>query len=693
NENNKIAKAKVLVKIAENSLNQKDVDVARKFVEGLKDSKAKTDLLARLDRVQEIIDEIARIDAATKAVEKAEFEKIQANVDVAQLLVNKVTDAKTKEALQNRLDRVQETINAVKELTELLKTKYDKEKYTTNSYNNYEQAVAKVLDENGNVIVSNLTAGEIIALTNDIRNAINNLELLKLLSISLSSTGKEYVRNEVQENIVVTAIYNDTLRNKVLAINPNEKFNSSVVTKTPLVLTYTFEGVTATYTYTVVRNSSDQELVSLYAGLDKKEYYRGETEYTLTVTSYDKDQTENVVTDYVLLNEFDTSTVGPHYLKVSYTKNGKTVTVNAHYVVKRSFEDQQLKSLDVFMPTYTFPFNSEIGVYSVFVTEGDGTRYEVTKDAVITNFYTTEEGKRIMTVSYTNASGKTIKKDIEYTVLPPKSLAKLIGLQVTLAKRTFGLNEELGTYKVIATYSDKTTKDVTSLVKVDGFDTTTLGKKVMKFVYYKSSSEKGEAYKNYEVIRSEEGQKLDRIEATFGDKSVFFKGESLSNLVVTAYDKDGTKHEVKDNFTTNFDSTTAGEKILTVTYNGITTTLKYTVLENPLDLIQNIDFSLNEGFYKGLGYSYYLVVKNMDSNVKINSITAYDNGINDIQNNVEFTIDENGYRLNSEDFHNIIYNNTTVSNHFVTIKYTVYGKTYTALYTEEFNKLYFYQYG
>ncbi|KEI84202.1 viral A-type inclusion protein (plasmid) [Clostridium botulinum B2 433] len=108
------------VEKAENSKNQSDVDNARGLINSLKDTD-KSSLNTRLDEVQKAIDDKkteeekqaeyeAKLQAATKAVEKAENSKNQTDFDNAKLLVNSLKDT-DKSNLNARLDEVQKAID------------------------------------------------------------------------------------------------------------------------------------------------------------------------------------------------------------------------------------------------------------------------------------------------------------------------------------------------------------------------------------------------------------------------------------------------------------------------------------------------------------------------------------------------------------------------------------------------------
>ncbi|MEK5209632.1 hypothetical protein MHI40_22110, partial [Psychrobacillus sp. FSL H8-0510] len=105
------------VVIAEGSQTQADVDSARPLVNLLPNGTAKTDLTDRLDAVQQLIDaqnNSQQLTDATNAVVKAEGSQTQADVDSARPLVNLLPNGQDKTDLTDRLDAVQQLIDGVK---------------------------------------------------------------------------------------------------------------------------------------------------------------------------------------------------------------------------------------------------------------------------------------------------------------------------------------------------------------------------------------------------------------------------------------------------------------------------------------------------------------------------------------------------------------------------------------------------
>ncbi len=122
NEAQALSEAVAAVVTAETERTQEAVDTARALVDALPDSDDKTTLLARLDAVQEDINEAEALSEAVAAVVTAETERTQEAVDTAKALVDALPDSDYKTTLLARLDAVQEDINEAEALSEAVAT-------------------------------------------------------------------------------------------------------------------------------------------------------------------------------------------------------------------------------------------------------------------------------------------------------------------------------------------------------------------------------------------------------------------------------------------------------------------------------------------------------------------------------------------------------------------------------------------
>jgi putative cell wall-binding protein len=115
NQKQALTEANDAVSKAENTKSQADYNSAKSLVDALPNSEDKTDLLNRLQAVKDEIDQSnankEALNTATKAVEKAESSKIQADVNSAKALVDSLPNSSDKTSLQERLQAVQNGID------------------------------------------------------------------------------------------------------------------------------------------------------------------------------------------------------------------------------------------------------------------------------------------------------------------------------------------------------------------------------------------------------------------------------------------------------------------------------------------------------------------------------------------------------------------------------------------------------
>ena len=145
-------------------------------------------------------------------------------------------------------------------------------------------------------------------------------------------------------------------------------------------------------------------------------------------------------------------------------------------------------------------------------------------------------------------------------------------------KTEYEVGEELDLtgLTVVANYSDGTTETVTDY-EVSGFDSTTAGEKTVTVTYQDKTA-------TFTVTVK---KTLSSITVEGPDKTEYELGEELdlTGLTVVANYNDGTTETVTGYEVSGFDSTAAGEKTVTVTYQDKTATFTVTVKEaaEPVD--------------------------------------------------------------------------------------------------------------
>ena len=188
----------------------------------------------------------------------------------------------------------------------------------------------------------------------------------------------------------------------------------------------------------------------------------------------------------------------------------------------------------------------------------------------------------IFTVTATDSSTPplTASKDYKLTVLSAPNSTTLLSLTLTPpTKLDYQIGESLDTggMKVMANYSNGTSKDVTAYVFISGFDSASEGSKTVTVGY-------GAKTATFEVLITAFSE-VKGIKVTPPSKTKYVLGEvfDTAGMQVTAEYSDGTTRDVTDQATiSGFDSTTAGNKTITVLYQGKTAVFTVKVTASPL---------------------------------------------------------------------------------------------------------------
>ena len=236
----------------------------------------------------------------------------------------------------------------------------------------------------------------------------------------------------------------------------------------PSSVTVNFRGQSATYDITVGEPAtlagievSDQSYT-----IDKGE----EFVFDGKVTALFSDDTFLDVTESedVTVSPVDTSSAGEKQVTVSY--QGVSVSYNINVI--------EVSSIAVQNPVTELDLNGEF-VFGgkVIATMSDGSTRDVTAGAEFSGYDLTQKGSQEVTVTF---EGKTATYAIE--VIDPTRVLESIAVSGQTLE--FKVGDEFkfdGT--VIATFSDASTKDVTSLVSVSEVDMSTAGTKEVTVSY------------------------------------------------------------------------------------------------------------------------------------------------------------------------------------------------------------------
>jgi hypothetical protein len=181
---------------------------------------------------------------------------------------------------------------------------------------------------------------------------------------------------------------------------------------------------------------------------------------------------------------------------------------------------------------------------------------------------------------------KTITPTLEGITTPviinEDNAIKSIEITTVPAKTTYEMGETLDTKGMVVTaeYSDGSSKTITEGYSLSGFDSETAGTKAVTVTYEGKTA-------TFEVTVKEKPApviNLTGIEVTAPAKKTYEIGETLDTkgIVVTAKYSDGSSKEITEGYgLSGFESEAAGNKTVTVTYEGKTATFEVIVKESP----------------------------------------------------------------------------------------------------------------
>ena len=306
-------------------------------------------------------------------------------------------------------------------------------------------------------------------------------------------------------------------------------------------------------------------------GLSKTEYMIGE-ELDLTgleVTAHYSDGTSKpVAVGDCEVTGFDSSTAGEKTIAITY--EGKTETFIV--TVKESVPAVTVDSISVTGPTrkeYDIGEELDLTGLEVIAHYSDGTSKPVAiSDCKVTGFDSLKAGIKTVTVTYQDKSDT-----FEVEVIAPPVL-EAITLRGPI-KTEYGIGEKLDLTGLVVTarYSDGHEVIITEGFEVTGFDSEKIGKKEV-IVSYLGKTAVFEVNITKATMTSITAEGLSKTEYFIGEDLV------LDGLVITVHYSDGTSREIRDYEVSGFDSATAGTKIVTISYQGMSTTLEIVVKDN-----------------------------------------------------------------------------------------------------------------
>ncbi|MFR3202435.1 MAG: bacterial Ig-like domain-containing protein, partial [[Clostridium] leptum] len=297
----------------------------------------------------------------------------------------------------------------------------------------------------------------------------------------------------------------------------------------------------------------------------------------LVVTAHYSDGSEAAVEDYEV-SGFDSSTAGEKTITVTYQDKTTTFTVN----VKEAAPVVTLESITVTGPNKTeYEIGDELDLTGLVVTAhySDGNEKVLSAgDYEVSGFDSSTAGEKTITVTYQD---KTTTFTVNVKEAAP--VVTLESITVTGPNKTeYEIGDELDLTGLVVTahYSDGNEKVLSAGdYEVSGFDSSTAGEKTITVTYQDKTTTFTVNVKEAAPVVT-----LESITVTGPNKTEYEIGDELdlTGLVVTAHYSDGNEKVLSagDYEVSGFDSSTAGEKTVTVTYQGETVSFKITVKED-----------------------------------------------------------------------------------------------------------------
>ena len=305
----------------------------------------------------------------------------------------------------------------------------------------------------------------------------------------------------------------------------------------------------------------------------KTQYNYGETLNTSGLTlkvTYNNNTVEYVSSGFTCTPN-TLSTPGAQTITVSY--GGKTTTFSVTVVTV-------LTGIRVTTPpTKTDYFTGEslsTSGLAVNADYSDGSSKNVTSSCSLSGFSSSNAGTITVTASYSE-SGVTKTASFTVTVIEP--VLTEIRVSTSPTKTIYDIGDALSTngLAVTASYSDGSSKNVTTSCVLGTLDSSSAGRKTITVSYSDGGITMNTSFEVEVVV------KLARIETTtLPTKTTYYLGESLntSGITVMAYYTDSTSKTVTPSCTyTGFSSTNVGAVTVTVSYSegGLTRTTTFSV--------------------------------------------------------------------------------------------------------------------
>ncbi len=356
--------------------------------------------------------------------------------------------------------------------------------------------------------------------------------------------------------MVVTATYND---NSTAAVTDYTVSGFDSATAGTKVITVTYQGKQATFNVTV--ETPVLTGIAVTTRPSKVTYFVGDTfdATGMVVTATYNDNSSAAVTDYTV-SGFDSATAGTKVITVTYQGKQATFNVTVETPVLTGIAVTTRPSRLTYFIGDTFNATGMV----VTATYNNNSSAEVT-DYTVSGFDSTTAGTKVITVTYQGMQA------IFNVTVESASLTE-IAITTRPSKLTYFVGDTFDATGMVVTasYNNNSSAEVIGYT-VSGFDSATTGSKVITVTYQG---------KQATFTVTVEAPVLTGIAVTTRpSKLTYTVGDTFNaaGMVVTATYNNNSSAAVTDYTVSGFDSTTAGTKVITVTYQGMQATFTVTV--------------------------------------------------------------------------------------------------------------------
>ena len=476
------------------------------------------------------------------------------------------------------------------------------------SYSGFDTTTAKTITMTGTY--------EGVSGTFDV--VINPVELVSVAVKTMPNKTKYYVGDTFdQTGLALTATYNngktETIANGITCTG----FSSDAVGSKTVTASYGGKSTTFNVDIEAVKLVS----IAVKTNPTKMSYYQGDaldsTGLTLTAT-YNNGNTETVTTGFTC-SALDSSSAGQKTITVTY--QGLTTTFSVT-VIAVNLVSVSVKT----MPNKTSYFTGEpfdqTGL-TLTATYNNGNTETVSSGIECTGFSSATAGQKTVTASY---GGKSTTFTVEVKAIVPTGIT----VKTAPNKTEYFVGDSYdGTGLVVnVTYNNGTNKDITTGFTTSGFSSATAGKNTVTVSYEGFTATFDVTIKAVELTGIEIAKQP--------NKTTFNTGDELdtTGLVLTLKYNNGTTGTTDTGYTVSgYNTDTAGEQTITVTYQGFTATYKVTLIQSYADYTE-VDAAISAANAK-IATGFYT-----DESVEV-----LNNSINAVVRNLKATEQEtvNGY--------------------------------------------------